>query len=141
MEVVISTNTAVRHLQILGTGILLAILLTSSQIGSTHARSLTGEDGFFPENLIKRNTWWSKKSLNVMDTIPHTSFETGNSEYSPCQETIEIYSCYVTKCVQSFVTCARQSGSEEVFGACKMLHKMCAGSCSKGSQLDDYIRL
>jgi len=51
-----------------------------------------------------------------------------------------VTACYVSKCVQSFVTCARQSGSEDVFGACKMLHKMCAASCSKGGS-DDFLSL
>lgn len=48
--------------------------------------------------------------------------------------------CYVDRCVQSFVSCARQASSEELFSACKMLHKMCASTCSSGNQ-NDILRL
>jgi len=49
--------------------------------------------------------------------------------------------CYVTRCVQTYVKCARQAASDELFNACKMLHKLCASSCSKHSIPEDFTIL
>ncbi|KAH3695928.1 uncharacterized protein LOC127862006 [Dreissena polymorpha] len=140
MESLIASATSMRHMHLVGAAALLVITLTTLQIGITDARSLTADDGLFPENINKRNTWWSKKSLDTMNTIPHSNYDNADFEFNQCQDALEVYSCYVNKCVQSFFTCSRQSVSEELFGACKMVHRMCAKSCSKGGMLDDLIR-
>lgn len=140
MDLAISARTTYKNLQYAALGALITIFLISTQIGHTEARSLSDDQGFFSAPIIKRNTWWTKKSLDAMDTIPQTNFEPEDSQFGKCQEAIDVYSCYVERCVQSFVTCARQAGTEELFSACKMLHKMCASSCSGGEQTE-FLRL
>ncbi|XP_060556019.1 uncharacterized protein LOC132716712 [Ruditapes philippinarum] len=141
MDQITSSKTSPsKQLQIVGTTLLLVIFFLASQIGNSDARTLSTDDDFFSAPLIKRNTWWTKKSVDSMDTIPQTNYPPEDSQYGKCQDAIEVYSCYVERCVQSFVTCARQAETEELFSACKMLHKMCASICSNGNQ-NDFIRL
>ncbi|KAK3609738.1 hypothetical protein CHS0354_029184 [Potamilus streckersoni] len=106
-------------------GVFVAVLLVTSDFGTISARSLAEDDGYFPQQMIKRNTWWSKKSFDNALPISQDS-----AEGPKCKQTISSYNCYVNKCVGNFVACARQSRSEEVFEVCKLLHKSCAASCS-----------
>lgn len=138
MDLVISTKSTAKHLQIVGATFLMVIIFVTTQIENTEARTLSANEDFFTAPLIKRNTWWTKKSVDTMDRIPETQFEPDDPQYGKCEDALEVYSCYVERCVQSFVTCARQASSEELFSACKMLHKMCASTCSSGN---DVIRL
>ncbi|XP_053393962.1 uncharacterized protein LOC128555523 [Mercenaria mercenaria] len=140
MDLFITATTTSKQLQIVGTTLLLAFFFLASQIGHSDARTLSTDEDFFSAPIIKRNTWWTKKSIDAMDTMPQTNFDPQESQYGKCQDAIEVYSCYVGRCVQSFVTCARQAETDELFSACKMLHKMCASSCSSGNQ-NDFIRL
>lgn len=135
-----TTRATCKHLQCAAAGVFLFFFLISTQLGPTESRSISDDQGFFSAPILKRNTWWSKKSLDAMETIPQTSFDSDASQFGQCQGIIDVYTCYVDRCVQSYVTCARQAGTDELFSACKMLHKMCASSCS-GREQTDFLRL
>ncbi|KAL4236057.1 hypothetical protein ACF0H5_004443 [Mactra antiquata] len=140
MDLAISSRTSFKHLQIIGIGVLFVICLISTQIGHTEGRTLTRENDFFPTPFIKRNTWWTKKSMNNMDARPQNNFEPVDQSYNKCQDSLEVYVCYVEKCVVSFASCARQADSEELFSACKVLNNMCASSCANAGD-KEFLRL
>lgn len=119
--------------QILHMGLVIGLVLISTHIDAIHARSVSNVDDIFSDPVVKRNTWWTKKSLDALDTIPRANNNVERTKTSDCQEAVEVYACYITKCVPPYVTCARQTTGSELFEACQILHKLCASSCSNGA--------
>lgn len=134
------------------------LLLALSHIDVCAAKSLGLQDDFWPtdRDLSKRNSWWSKKSVdsvpdysrlleespeedNSMDGGNPIGFEYGTDTIS------ELFGCYTTTCVPEFVLCAQHSKSHISsptlthlgltdrsnlsFSQCRRNLKLCALNC------------
>ncbi|XP_060072295.1 uncharacterized protein LOC132552168 [Ylistrum balloti] len=103
------------------------------QIHFAESRSLS-TDEYFPNTIFKRNSWFSKKS---MEDLPPTSQK--HDDITPmqvktgCEEALSVYRCYADMCVPEFVECSRTSMSNDVYEMCKLEHSMCASRCFNGS--------
>lgn len=127
----------IKQIRMLLAGIVFGLLIISTQLGTTHGRTLSTDDGYFAAPVLKRNTWWSKKSLDALDTIQHNNLNLNQETNGKCQEALAVYACYVERCVPSFVTCSKNSETDEVFQACKVLHKMCSATCETPNQNEE----
>ncbi|OWF42458.1 uncharacterized protein LOC110461030 [Mizuhopecten yessoensis] len=113
--------------------VLIIALSVSLQIHFAESRSLS-TDEYFPNTIFKRNSWFSKKS---MDNLPPASQKqidiTPMQMESGCEEALSVYKCYADVCVPEFVECSRTSMSNDLYEMCKLEHSMCASRCFNGS--------
>ncbi|KAL5016119.1 hypothetical protein ScPMuIL_005708 [Solemya velum] len=107
--------------------VLLAAFVIVSVIDISDTRSLEDEDSFFSGPMIKRNSWFSKKSLEDIQSISNN--QRYNAENRQCRAALTTYKCYAERCVPTFVDCARDSISDESYEACKLEHRVCASEC------------
>lgn len=100
-------------------------ILLVSPIGISEGRSVAGEE-YFPMSLEKRNSWWSKKSL---ENIPnyHNENLLNEGQQQNCDMAIDIFKCYSEICVPDFVACSRSS--DDVYEMCKIEHTLCTSRC------------
>ncbi|VDI28018.1 uncharacterized protein LOC143062870 [Mytilus galloprovincialis] len=99
-------------------------MLLVCPIGVTEARSISDEE-YFPMSLEKRNSWWSKKSL---ENVPN--YQNGLSLQDTdigCEAVIDVFKCYSQYCVPDFVACSRES--DDIYDMCKVEHDLCASKC------------
>lgn len=106
------------------------ILLTHT--GLSVARTLGLGDSILSDSLDKRNSWWSKKSVDSSSDfsaiLPEPSIDESDLEGSPDAYT-KLYGCYVASCVPEFIGCARRSRTRSSFDTCKYEHRACAMHC------------
>ncbi|GFR58668.1 hypothetical protein ElyMa_000037100 [Elysia marginata] len=129
------------------------------------AKSLGLQDNYWPTDaaLSKRNSWWSKKSLDSssdfntlleeppademnLDGREPADFDYGRDPIS------ELYGCYTTTCVPEFVHCAQRSKTHSstlthlgltdrshlTFSQCRRNHKLCALNCGVSATKSTY---
>ncbi|CAL1546850.1 unnamed protein product [Lymnaea stagnalis] len=94
--------------------------------------SLTNEVG-------KRNSWWSKKSLESAPdyqrllkeaTYRDASLDSPSAAESETEDNISsLYSCYVQTCAAEFIQCAQGSRTFSVYSECKARHHLCSLQC------------
>ncbi|XP_041359582.1 uncharacterized protein LOC121375926 isoform X2 [Gigantopelta aegis] len=92
--------------------LILGLLL--AQTGLSFAKSLGVNEDSWLQDVEKRNSWWSKKSVN---------------EYGPVEQDDYYKSCYVETCVPDFISCAKRSRTQKSFTSCKLDHRLCAINC------------
>ncbi|KAH9504163.1 hypothetical protein Btru_065163 [Bulinus truncatus] len=105
----------------------------------TSAKSLGLEQDYWSNvgEIGKRNSWWSKKSLEstpdyqrlLQDSAYKESDQDSSDETEPDTNIPSLYSCYVQTCAPEFVQCAKNSRSHQGFSACKAKHHLCALQC------------
>lgn len=115
-------------------------LLTISQLGKSSARSLGLKQGYWPssDDISKRNSWWSKKSLDsspdyqtlVQDADTDREI-TSDARSQPSYSSL--FMCYVRECVPKFVQCAQNSATREDYSDCKKRHEVCGMICGATS--------
>ncbi|XP_064606998.1 uncharacterized protein LOC135471629 [Liolophura sinensis] len=107
--------------------------------GWSEGKSLSeNNDDVLESVLAKRNSWWSKKSMDsISDLASDNSF---HNEDSKCESSQALFGCYVDACVPQFVACARRSLSSVGFDSCKVKHRICAVRCMTEASLDDIAR-
>ncbi|XP_061175407.1 uncharacterized protein LOC133184375 [Saccostrea echinata] len=102
------------------------LLMTIFVIGLTESRTIS-EDNFYPGSLAKRNSWWSKKSLddNAVKLRDNRLSEDG----CDCHTSLRIHKCYATHCVTGFLHCLREAISEQHYSICHEEHNLCLSKC------------
>lgn len=112
--------------------------LTLSQIEVSSARSMGLSDDYWStaDDLNKRNSWWSKKSL---ESAPDYTTFTGPAYKEPSLDltadssavdiSSSLYGCYTESCLPEFLNCAALSRSYKSLGRCRVTHRICASSC------------
>lgn len=108
---------------------LLIWIICACSIDIAEGRRLTNDD-IFPEYIEKRNSWWSKKSL---DNLPNYQNEISYQDNNRgCEDILDVFKCYSQLCVPDFVTCSRSD--DEIYHMCKVEHDLCSARCySSGS--------
>ncbi|XP_055886866.1 uncharacterized protein LOC106064171 [Biomphalaria glabrata] len=118
---------------------LVATFLTLSQSDVASAKSLGLEQDYWSntQEMSKRNSWWSKKSLDsspdyqrlLQESNYKDSEQDSNDDNDPESNVASLYSCYVQTCAPEFVQCAKTSRTRKGFSACKAKHHLCALQC------------
>ncbi|XP_025110680.1 uncharacterized protein LOC112574066 [Pomacea canaliculata] len=107
-------------------------LLLLTYTGVSLARTLGFDNENFDNSFNKRNSWWSKKSVDTSSdltpVLPDASIEAGDMDENPDAYT-KLYGCYVATCVPEFIACARRSRTTSTFEMCKLEHRTCAMRC------------
>jgi hypothetical protein len=125
-------------------------LLTISQLGVCSARSLVLKDGYLSaaEDISKRNSWWSKKSL---DSVPDynriiqepayddIAMGANSDRHSQSPGYSSLFSCYIKDCVPRFVQCAQIAVTENEYAECKRRHELCGTICGSISEEETLI--
>ncbi|ESO94513.1 hypothetical protein LOTGIDRAFT_161214 [Lottia gigantea] len=109
-------------------GILKTSFSSVLPLGLSFARSLSPlDDNYWLDNLDKRNSWWSKKSVDDFNNISQQgdTIEDNQREDSSAS----LYSCYVENCVPDFIACSKTSSSKSEFKTCKIQHRVCSRQC------------
>ncbi|XP_076441522.1 uncharacterized protein LOC143280672 [Babylonia areolata] len=112
--------------------LLTAILL--SHTGLTVARTLgLGSEDDFADVLSKRNSWWSKKSVDASSDFPSidpdSEIDASDDGDGSSGAYIKLYGCYTSSCVPDFIGCATRSRTTATFEMCKLGHRACALHC------------
>ncbi|XP_069128555.1 uncharacterized protein [Argopecten irradians] len=120
--------------------VLILALAVSLQIHFAESRSLS-TDEYFPNTIFKRNSWFSKKSLDNLPPSPQKELEINPMQVSSqCEDVLSVYRCYADMCVPEFVECSRSSMTNDLYEMCKLEHSMCASRCFNGSGADLEIK-
>ncbi|RUS73997.1 hypothetical protein EGW08_018246 [Elysia chlorotica] len=144
------------------------LLLTLSYIDVCAAKSFVLQDEYMPTDraLVKKNSWWSKKSLDsatdytrlLKADYPREETSVDDSDPAPVDLAYgtdaisELYGCYITTCVPEFVHCAQRSRkqsstlaslgltgrSDLTFSQCRRNHQLCALECHESSAKSEY---
>ncbi|KAK3786955.1 hypothetical protein RRG08_037420 [Elysia crispata] len=143
------------------------LLLTLSYIDVCTAKSFVLQDDYMPTDsaLVKKNSWWSKKSLDsasdynrLLKDYPREETSVDGREPVPAgveygtDAVSELYGCYITTCVPEFVRCAERSRSHSStlaslgltdrsdlsFSQCRRNHQLCALECRVSSTKNAY---
>ncbi|XP_033737198.1 uncharacterized protein LOC117325218 [Pecten maximus] len=113
--------------------VMIFALAVSLQIHFAESRSLS-TDEYFPNTIFKRNSWFSKKSLDNLSPASQKEVDiTPMQVTNGCEEALSVYRCYADMCVPEFVECSRTSMSNDLYEMCKLEHSMCASRCFNGS--------
>ncbi|GIY56557.1 uncharacterized protein CDAR_220471 [Caerostris darwini] len=80
--------------------------------------------GGWKENLEKRNTWWTKKSIR--DDELNNDMLKSNLEYPLIKK---LSGCSIEKCMLMLMECVRRSENRTVLLQCKDSHITCLASC------------
>ncbi|KAL8576495.1 hypothetical protein ACOMHN_003053 [Nucella lapillus] len=120
--------------------VLAVVIVLLSHTGMTSARSTALQRGPLTRLLSKRNSWWSKKSVDASSDfapgiIPEASLEAQDLENSSDGNS-ELFLCYMSSCVPSFTACATRSRTTNSFNACQMKHRHCAVRCLQMVEVD-----
>ncbi|XP_046332613.1 uncharacterized protein [Haliotis cracherodii] len=106
---------------------LLPLVVLLSHTGLSFARSLSLDDTYWVDNVDKRNSWFSKKSLDEFGPLSNAA--SAISQQTEGDHSRQLYSCYVETCVPDFIICAKRSRTQRGFSMCKMDHRVCAVEC------------
>lgn len=111
--------------------ILVATIIVLSHTGNSLARNLGLQgDGYL---LSKRNSWWSKKSVDsssdFSQLIPDTNIDTTAFDENNSDASSQLYGCYTASCVPEFIACAAKTKTAGSFEICKLQHRACAVHC------------
>lgn len=116
----------------------LITFLTLSQIEVSSARTLGLPDEYWStvQEVNKRNSWWSKKSL---ESAPgYTTFTEPAYKEPPVDLTADssamdisssLYGCYTQSCLPEFLSCSGLSRTYKALGRCRVSHLICASTC------------
>ncbi|XP_041359581.1 uncharacterized protein LOC121375926 isoform X1 [Gigantopelta aegis] len=112
--------------------LILGLLL--AQTGLSFAKSLGVNEDSWLQDVEKRNSWWSKKSVNEYGPVEQDDYYKNHDLTSKgtgltTRSSTELYSCYVETCVPDFISCAKRSRTQKSFTSCKLDHRLCAINC------------
>lgn len=89
-------------------------------------------------NILKRNSWWSKKSVDSAPRYPQYK-ELRDSPYTEDYEDLpeedaepkllSSYECYTDSCFPDFLLCVSRADDVSRLARCNRLHRLCAGRC------------
>ncbi|XP_076462817.1 uncharacterized protein LOC143295137 [Babylonia areolata] len=117
---------------------LIAVVVTFvSHTGMTSARATGLQRDALSQLLSKRNSWWSKKSVDSSSDfpafVPDTSIDAEDvAENSPEEEEdtqFFVAVCYSSSCVPEFTACATHSRTTAAFDLCRLQKRQCALRC------------
>ncbi|XP_070194467.1 uncharacterized protein [Littorina saxatilis] len=121
--------------------VMVATVILLSHTGVTLARTLGLQSDNLSEFLSKRNSWWSKKSVDSSSdftpVVPEIDIDARDLEDRSPDAYTQLYGCYTSSCVPDFIGCAARSRTTSSFEVCKLEHRACAMHCWELANDDD----